>query len=86
MSDFSSPAFVQKFIMKYLVTNAEASTNNTDPTGALAILTGSGTASSVLGSMFPGSSTTGSSGNGILSAAYPTTSSSDSTSILSLFA
>jgi hypothetical protein len=86
MSSFSSPAYVQQFVMKYLVTNAEANSNTTDPTGALAILTGSGSASGVLGSMFPGSSTTDSSADGILSAAYPTSSSSDTTSILSLFA
>lgn len=86
MSNFSSPVYVQKFIMKYLVTNAEANTNTTDPTGALAILNGSGSASSVLGSMFPGSSPTDSSADGILSAAFPTSANSDTTSILSLFA
>jgi hypothetical protein len=86
MSNFQKPAFVQQFVERYLALNAESSSASNDPTGALAILTGSGSASGVLGSLYPGSSSTDSSADGILSAAYPTSSSSDSTSILSLFA
>jgi hypothetical protein len=86
MSNFQKPAFVQQFVTKYLALNAENNSTSSDPTGALAILTGSGSSSSILGAMYPNSSSSSDSTN-ILGALFPSSSSgSDNTNILTLFA
>lgn len=58
ISDFSSQKFVQDFITKYLAMNQANTSTATDTTGALAILTGSGSSDNILSALLPQSSAT----------------------------
>jgi hypothetical protein len=66
MSDFSNPAYVDKFVGKYLAINAANNSTVSDPSGALAILTGSGSSTDIMGALFPANSSS-SGDSGILS-------------------
>jgi hypothetical protein len=65
VSDFNKPGFADQFVTKYLAMNEANSSTVADPSGALAILNGTGSASDMLSSLFPQSSS--SSSDGILS-------------------
>lgn len=65
MKDFQKTGAVDKFVTKYLAINEANNASVNDPSGALATLTGSGSAYNVLGSAFPQASS--SSGTSILS-------------------
>lgn len=65
MKDFRKPGHVDQFITKYLALNEASNAAVADPTGALAVLTASGSSADVLGSLFP--KTTSSSADGLLS-------------------
>ena len=56
IASFKTPAYVETYIKRYLVINATNQASASDPTGALAILQGSGSASNVLSSLLPTSS------------------------------
>lgn len=84
ISDFQKPAFVQQFIVKYLALNEENNSTPTDTTGALAILSGSGSSGGILSALMPQSA---SSSTDPLLALFPGGGSSgSSSSILSLLA
>jgi hypothetical protein len=87
IADFQKPAYVQQFVTKYLAMNEANNATPTDTTGALAILTGSGSTDNILSALMPASS---SSSTDPLLALFSSdssgSSSSSSSSILSLLA
>jgi hypothetical protein len=85
MSNFQKPAFVQQFVTKYLALNEANNATSTDTTGALAILTGSGSSDNIISALIP-SSASGASADPILSLFSTSNSSSSATSIVSLLA
>jgi fructose-specific phosphotransferase system IIC component len=82
ISDFAKPGFVQQFVTKYLAINAQNNSTVNDTTGALAILTSSGSSDNMLTTLLPSSN---SSANPVLSL-FSSGGGSSSTSILSLIA
>jgi len=84
VSDFQKPGFVAQFVAKYLAINEENNAAPADTTGAMAILTGSGSANNILSTMTPGSGAGSSDPVLALFSGISTTSSS--TSVLSLIA
>ncbi len=59
IKSFSQPGGVQRFITKYLAMNEANNTTATDTTGALAILTGSGSSGNILSALMPQGGGTG---------------------------
>jgi len=84
VADFQKPGFVAQFVAKYLAINEENNATPVDTTGALAILSGTGSADNILSAMLPTSSS--SSSDPILSLFSTGSGGSSGTSILSLLA
>jgi hypothetical protein len=53
MSNFQSGAFVDKFVGRYLAITGATNATSTDTTGALSILTGSGSSTNMLSALTP---------------------------------
>lgn len=53
MKNFQSSAYVDKFVGRYLALASAASTNSADTTGAIAILSDSGSSANILGTLLP---------------------------------
>ena len=58
MKNFSNPLYVDTFVSKYLAIQTASTIANTDTTGALSILTGSGSSDNMLGALFPSTGVT----------------------------
>ena len=87
IGDFQKPAYVQQFVTKYLALNEENNATPTDTTGALAILSGSGSSDSILSALMPQSSSSSTDPLlALFSSDGSSSSSSSSSSILSLLA
>ena len=85
IKNFQKPAFVQQFVTKYLALNEEANATQTDTTGALAILSGSGSTDNILADLMPAAAS-GANADPLLSLFSSGGGASGSSSILSVLA
>jgi hypothetical protein len=85
VKDFQKPAFVKQFITKYLAINQAENTTPTDSTGAISILSSSGSANNMLSTLMPSNSASNSA-NSVLPLFSTNFAASNNASILSVLA